>query len=461
MDRPCVLEERKEMSEFEREIPGLWRAIMLAVLGGFLIGGIGAGFRFGLDWLGDHYLLLMQWAHGFPWIGWVVPVLFGTVGAGLARWLVRSQPLAAGSGVHHVEAIMRKEAEPASLLIVPIKFFGGLLAMGSGLALGREGPTIQMGATIGAAMARWFHCAKDVMRDLQAALGGAGLAVAFNAPLGGALFVFEEVAHTFRLRLTVVTLAGTATAIMTARGILGNQPDFSVGSLPLQEPWTMGIYLAFGGLMGVSGVLYNKSTLSFLNLMEHLGNWPSELRAGLIGAMVGIVAWFSPTLVGGGDLLSQEVLNGGLPVASLILMLLVRWVIGPLSYAAGTPGGLFSPLLLVGAVLGALFAMAGNAVFPSGGNLSVAAFAIVGMTALFTGIVRAPITGVILIAEMTATTSLFVPMVVAALGAMVSSSLMRGEPIYDTLRKRLLASSGFVKPRHEHSARKYPPGSPR
>lgn len=449
MERPCVTKENNETSEIEREVSGLGKACLVAVLGGFLIGGIGAGFRHGLDWLGSEYLLLMQWAHDLPWLGWVVPVLLGTVGAGLARWLVRSQPLAAGSGVHHVEAIMRKEADPASPLIVPIKFFGGLLAIGSGLALGREGPTIQMGATIGAELSRWFRCARDVMRDVQAALGGAGLAVAFNAPLGGALFVFEEVSHAFRLRLTVVTLAGTATAIVTARWILGNQPDFSVGTLPLQEPWTLGIFLVFGGLMGLAGVLYNKTTLTFLDLMDRLKMWPGELRAALIGAIVGVVAWFAPTLVGGGDLLSQEIFNGGLPVASLVMIIVVRWVIGPMSYAAGTPGGLFSPLLLVGAVLGALFAMAGNAVFPSGGNLSVVAFAIVGMTAFFTGIVRSPITGVILITEMTATTTLLVPMVVAALGAMISSSLVRGEPIYDTLRKRLLAASWFVKPRPE------------
>ena len=421
-------------------MPGLWRACFVAVVGGVLIGVIGAAFRAGLDWLGGQYLAMVAMAQGWPWMGWLVPVGLGAVGAGLARWMVRSQPLAAGSGVQHVEAIMRGEAEPASVLVVPIKFVGGWLAIGVGLALGREGPTIQMGATLGAELARRFQCAKEAMRDLQAALGGAGLAVAFNAPVGGALFVFEEVAHAFRLRLTMVTLLGTGTAIAVARMILGGAPDFEVASPAQEQPWELIVYGVFGGLMGVMGVFYNRTTLFFINVMDRLKRWPTELRAALVGAIVGVVGWFGPGLVGDGDLLSQQIFVGTVPLATLLLILVVRWCVGPLSYSAGTPGGLFSPLLLVGAALGALFVACFNAVVPADYALSVVAFAVVGMAAFFTGIVRAPLTGIILIAEMTATTSLMIPMVIAAFGAMLSASLMRGEPIYDTLRARMLAT---------------------
>lgn len=428
-------------SEFDREVPGLWRACCVAILGGVLIGVIGAAFRASLDWLGIHYLTLIAWAQTWSWLGWVVPVVLGAVGAAVARWLVRPQPLASGSGVQHVEAIMRGEAEPASILVVPIKFFGGLIGIGVGLALGREGPTIQMGATLGAELARRFQCAKEVMRDLQAALGGAGLAVAFNAPVGGALFVFEEVAHAFRLRLTIVTLLGTATAIAVARMILGGAPDFAVASLSHEEPWKLVVYAVFGMGMGLLGVLYNRTTLFFINTLDRLKRWPIEMRAALVGALVGLVGWFAPTLVGGGDAISQQILTGAVPLATLALIVAVRWFVGPLSYSAGTPGGLFSPLLLVGAAWGAVFVVGFNALAPSDYALSVVAFGVVGMTAFFTGIVRAPITGVILIMEMTATSELMIPMMVAAFGAMLSASLVRGEPIYDTLRLRMLATS--------------------
>jgi len=431
-------EKAEESSEFDRDIPGLWRACFIAVLGGVLIGVIGAAFRAGLDWLGVHYLALIAWAQAWSWLGWVVPVGLGAIGAGLARWLVRQEPRASGSGVQHVEAIMRGEEEPASILVVPIKFVGGLLGIGAGLALGREGPTIQMGATIGAELARRFHCAKEVMRDLQSALGGAGLAVAFNAPVGGALFVFEELAHAFRLRLTIVTLLGTATAIAVARMILGGAPDFDVAPLAQEEPWTLVIYAIFGGLMGLLGVLYNRTTLFFMDTLERSKQWPIEIRAALVGGVVGVVGWFAPALVGGGDAVTQQILIGAVPLGGLLVIFCVRWFVGPLSYSAGTPGGLFSPLLLVGAALGALFVAGFNALAPSDYALSVVAFGVVGMTAFFTGIVRSPLTGIILIMEMTGTSTLMIPMMVAAFGAMLSASLVRGEPIYDTLRARML-----------------------
>ncbi len=434
------MSEDQPSPEWDDQLSGIVRACMAAIIGGVLIGLIGGTFRVSLSWLGARHLEFVEWAHSWPALGWVFPVLLGAIGVAVARLMVRPHPLASGSGVQHVEAIMRNEAEPGSLWIVPIKFFGGLLAIGSGLALGREGPTIQMGATIGTELSKRLRCAKDVLCDVQAALGGAGLAVAFNAPVGGALFVFEEVSRAFRLRLVLVTLIGSSTAIAVTRIILGTSSDFHVSSLDAGSPWALGAYLILGCLLGLLGVLYNKLTIFGLDTFARLKRWPVEVRAGVVGAIVGAISWFFPRFVGGGDGLSQEILDGGMALGPLMLILLIRWFIGPLSYSAGTPGGLFSPLLLVGACLGAIFAGALNIAMPEPYALSAVAFAIVGMTAFFTGVVRAPITGIVLIAEMTATTALMVPMLVACFGAMLSASLVRGEPIYDTLRHRMLQS---------------------
>jgi CIC family chloride channel protein len=297
-----------------------------------------------------------------------------------------------------------------------------------------------MGATIGAALSKSLKCPRIVMQELQAALGGAGLAVAFNAPVGGALFVFEEVARSFRLRLTLVTLIGSGTAIAVMRMILGSTSDFLVKPQEAGAPWTLGAFLILGCLLGLLGVLYNKITVSGLEVFARCSRWPVEVRAGIVGAIVGLVAWFFPRFVGGGDGLSQEILSGGMALGPLIIILVVRWFLGPLSYSAGTPGGLFSPLLLVGACFGAIFAGLVNAMIPEQASVSAVAFAIVGMTAFFTGVVRAPVTGIVLIAEMTATTALMVPMLVACFGAMLTASIVRGEPIYDTLRRRMLES---------------------
>lgn len=422
------------------ELFGIGRAVLVAAVAGVLIGFVGAGFRAGLAWIEPRHVALVEWAHAWPWIGWVLPLVIGALGAGIARWMVRSQPLAAGSGVQHVEAVGKGQAEPASWTVVPVKFIGGMLAIGSGLMLGREGPTIQMGATIGSVMAARLRCAGEVVRDIHVALGGAGLAVAFNAPLGGAVFVFEEVARAFRPRLTLLTLAGTTCAIVVARGVLGTSPDFTAPVLADPALWTVPVFALFGFVLGLLGVLYNRLIIGLIEAMERLKAWPAEFRAALVGALVGGVAWFSPGLVGGGDGLTQGILQSGFPAGTLLMILFVRWFLGPLSYAAGTPGGIFSPLLMLGAALGWLFATGWNVLPSPAGTLPPAAFAIAGMAAFFTGVVRAPLTGVILIAEMTATSNQMAPMLAAAFGAMLGASIVRGEPIYDTLRHRMLAA---------------------
>jgi CIC family chloride channel protein len=431
-------------SSEEENSGGLLTACFLAAGGGLAIGVIGAAFRASLLMAEDWRVQLTQHAHAWPWIGWLIPVGLGVAGAVIARAMVRMAPLASGSGVQHVEAIMRGEAGRAPLRTLPIKFFGGLFAIGGGLALGREGPTIQMGAVIGTELGKRFRQVAQCVRDLQAALGGAGLAVAFNAPMGGALFVFEEVAKSFRLRLTVLTIIGITAAITSCRWVLGNKPDFDVASF---APGTVSGLLGFlllGCFLGLLGAAYNRTSLFAIDLLASLKKLPVEVRAGLVGLLVGIVGWFSPGMAGGGDGITQEVLSSGLPLGFLFLVIVIRWILGPLSYAAGTPGGIFSPLLLVGACLGHLFAVCWNEMVPLEMALAPAACAVAGMASFFTGIVRAPFTGVILIMEMTASPQLLVPMMAACAGAMLTATLIRNEPIYDSLRKRMLQSNIFT-----------------
>jgi CIC family chloride channel protein len=190
-------------------------------------------------------------------------------------------------------------------------------------------------------------------------------------------------------------------------------------------------------------VLYNRSILGMLDLAARLPRIAPEVKAGLVGAVVAVVGLASPPLVGGGDSVTQPVLEGSVPFWALLGVLVVRWVLGPLCYSVGTPGGLFAPMLAIGAALGALVAAGGNALLAQA-PLSTSAFAVVGMSAFFAAVVRAPITGVVLIAEMTATTSLLVPMVLASMAASAVCLALRSAPIYDSLRVRTEAveSSG-------------------
>ncbi len=415
---------------------GLVRLSIVAAVCGIAVGTVGGAFRWWLIRADDARESFVSWAHHWPALGWLLPVALVAVGAAAARFIVRLVPTASGSGVQHVEAVWRGEIEPSPWTVLPAKFVGGLLAIGSGLALGREGPTVHMGAVIGSESARRVGLGASDRRVLQTAMGGAGLAVAFNAPLGGSLFVFEEIARSFKLRLTLITLIGSAVAVAIARVILGNGPVFVVAPVATPTGWLIAVYVLFGAATGVLGVAYNRLVVGGIDRFAALRRPSPELRAAIVGGVVGLVLWFEPLGVGGGDHMAQRALGGSIGVSALVGFFLVRFLIGPWSYSAGTPGGLFAPLLAVGALWGVLaYRLLEPLITALGAHPD--ALAIVGMAAFFAAVVRAPFTGIALIAEMTTTTRLLLPMFAACFAAVLVATLLRGEPVYDSLRARL------------------------
>jgi CIC family chloride channel protein len=168
-----------------------------------------------------------------------------------------------------------------------------------------------------------------------------------------------------------------------------------------------------------------------------------EFRAALIGAGVGILAWFAPGLVGGGDPITQRTLEGLGTLALIPILFLIRFALGAISYAAATPGGLFAPMLVLGAQLGLFFGIGCQFLF-SGLHIQPVAFAVVGMAAFFAGVVRAPLTGIVLVTEMTGNVTMLLPMLSACFAAMLFTTLLRNPPIYDSLRERTMrnASAG-------------------
>jgi len=381
--------------------------------------------------------LVVAWAHGQALVGFLLVVMAGAAAA-LAAWLVRHfAPHATGSGIPHVEAVLRQEVPPAPFILLPVKFVGGLLAIGSGLALGREGPSVQMGASIAHLAATLSQRCWADSRVLMAAGAGAGLATAFNAPIAGAIFVLEELVQRFEQRIAIAALAASATAIATARAILGNQTDFTVMPFDHVSSSSLPLFLLLGAVAGLLAIGYNRSLLATMAAFERARVLPPEARAALVGAAVAAVAWFAPSFVGGGDALTQRALSGGEPLAFLPLLFLLRVVMGHASYAAGTPGGLFAPLLVLGAQSGLLFGAACLFLFP-GLGVPAQAFAVIGMAAFFTGVVRAPLTGMVLITEMTAAFTLLLPMLAACCAAMLVPTLLRNAPIYEALREGTL-----------------------
>lgn len=427
----------------EPSVPGreLVTICLLASVAGVVIGGVGGAFRWCLNHVERWRLEMVEWAHTLPGPGWLVPVAITALGALLAASIVRWVPLAAGSGIQHVEAVDRHQADPPGFAVLPSKFVGALLGIGSGLVLGREGPIVHMGATVGAETARRTGNA-DQVRLLQTAVSGAGLAVAFNAPIGGALFVFEEVTRTFRFRVVVAVMFSVATGVACSRLIIGDAPDFAARPVATPSVALLPAFVVFGLLTGLVGAAYNRLVVGSLHLVDSFRSLSPVTKAAIIGGLVGLLSIVAPWAAGGGDALVQHVVGGGalaLPVVAWYVLL--RFVAGPLSYAAGTPGGLFAPLLALGALWGLLYAGVCEAIVPGIDSSLAIPMAIVGMATLFAATVRAPLTGVVLVVEMTAVTGVTVPMLAASICAVVVAHATGTPPVYDSLRERMLGAS--------------------
>ncbi|WP_245288283.1 chloride channel protein [Bradyrhizobium sp. Ec3.3] len=307
-----------------------------------------------------------------------------------------------------------------------------------------------MAATIGHLVGKVFRCNWPDCRVLLAAGAGAGLATAFNAPIAGAIFVLEELVRRFELRVAIAALGASATAISISRLLLGDAADFHVEELTYAGAATRPLYFILGAAAGFAAIVYNRLLLGTIAAIGRLNRWLGGLRAALIGAAVGVLAWFVPDLVGGGDAITQRVLAGREIFALLPIVFLFRLGLGAISYAAGTPGGLFAPMLVLGAQLGLFLGRLCQLVFPDL-NIQPEGFAVVGMAAFFVGVVRAPLTGIVLVVEMTANVTMLLPMLGACFTAMLIPTLMRDPPIYDSLREQTLERERMRLGQREHA----------
>ena len=422
--------------EFPGERSSLTVLATVSLIAGGAAGLVGAIFRRLLDEANTGRGLLIEWAHGYELLGLVLIVALAAAATAFAAWLVRRfSPEASGSGIPHVEAVLHEKASPAAYVLLPVKFFGGLAAIGAGLALGREGPTVQMGASVAHLVGRLFRLSLDDARILLAAGAGAGLATAFNAPIAGAVFVLEELMRRFDTRITIATLGASASAIGVSRLILGQAPDFTVDLMPFPEYGSTPAFIVLGLFVGILGVAYNRAIVGCLALSDRMNTIPAEARAAAVGAAVGLLAWYAPDLVGGGDPIAERALTGQTVVTMLPLLFALRFVLGAVSYAACTPGGLFAPMLVLGAQAGLFFGTYACRWFPLAGQHPTA-YAITGMAAFFTATVRAPVTGIILVIELTGSDTLLLAMLAACFTAMVVPTLVGNPPIYDSLGKR-------------------------
>ena len=415
------------------EAPG---EIARAAAVGILAGGLAVLFRWAIDSVDQVRLALLEAAHAHPRWGWVALPLFGlAVGCTTGGLTVRFAPDAPGSGIPHIEAVLRGLRDMPWKALLPVKFVGGALGIGGGFSLGLEGPTVQMGACAAQAMGEATGRRDGpAQQQLVASGAGAGLAAVFNAPLAGFIFTLEEL----RRPLSVATYSGTLIAVicsvMVARGLIGQLPNFAVRGYPPPPLESFPLVLLIGVVAGLLGVAFNRGLLGLHRLFLGIRAVPSWALPGLVLAAVGLVAWWLPDATGGGHGVAQRLLSNEYPagIGVLLLLLAAKFAVTVTSYASGTPGGIFAPILVLGTITGVIVGHVGGWLLPAVAPTPTA-FAVLGMAAVFTASVRAPLTGITLILEMTGEQRQLFAVCGACLVAYLVAEALRDRPIYEAL----------------------------
>ncbi len=371
-------------------------------------------------------------------------ILLTTLLAAISTWITQKYaPEAAGSGIPHVKAVLLNLRKMRPGPVIRVKLIGGWMALLSGMSLGREGPTVQIGAAVGQWVARKLRVTKRSYPGLVAAGAGAGLAAAFNAPLAGFLFVMEELRREMSSLTYGTALAASVCAVIAQRWFLGQGASFY-----LTDPSPVALKLlpavaVLGVLGGLLGVAFNRGIMGVLSWRDHI-RVPRWVLGGLVGCIAGAIYQIVPELTGTGHEFTQELLRGSskIPVGLgiLLVFLLVRFLFTLSSYATGVPGGIFSPILTMGALLGYAFGLATDILFPSLG-VSPPVMATLGMGAVLAGAVRSPLTGVVLIVEMTAEYRLLFALLLAAFVSYLLAEALHDTPIYERLLNRDLLGS--------------------
>jgi CIC family chloride channel protein len=414
--------------------------LLWAVIVGFLTGIVGAIFQIAIDKIDGLKEMLISSVEHIPGGALVASVVISAVMVFVAFLLVRRiAPETGGSGVQEIEGALDEVRPVRWRNVLPVKFIAGVLSLTGGMVLGREGPTIQMGGNIGKMIGDFFKVGKDDSHALIAAGAGGGLSAAFNAPLAGILFVFEEMRPEFKynfLSVQAVIIACAASDI-ALRAFMGQSPDINMAMLhttPLKSLW---LFLVFGFLFGIFGVVFNRVLIRTLNFFSNLKGWAFTLTGLYVGAFIGLLAWLYPDTIGGGYSVIPKALSGTMPVMILLTLFAARFGTTMVSYGSGAPGGIFAPMLALGTLFGMWFGHYTHFWLPDTVSRPEV-FAVAGMAALFCATVRAPLTGISLTIEMTGNYDLILPLILTCLTATLVAESLGGKPIYTVLLRRTL-----------------------
>jgi CIC family chloride channel protein len=408
------------------------KALVVGVVAGLLA----SAFRMALQYC---ELSRIAWIERLS-LGWglAAALAIGTLGGAIGLWLVRRfAPETAGSGIPDLKSVVLGEKQLLWKRVLPVKFVAGVVGIGAGLTLGREGPTVQMGGATGLMVSTWFRVKRGEgeRKALVSAGAAAGLAAAFNAPLAGMIFVLEELTGSFTPVVFVASFLAAVSADVVCRVLTGETPVFALKGMPGPSLHALPVAVLLGVVAGIAGVGFNRALLASLDLFDRLRRWPPLAVGAVAGFVVGLAAWIYPAISGSGALLSEKALAGEIAVKWMIVLLAARFVLTMVSYGCGAAGGIFAPLLVIGSLGGLAVGAGVHAVLPAWAVFPET-FAVIGMGALFTATVRAPLTGIVLMIELTGQYEFMLPLLLSCLVAYGIAEALGDKPIYEALRER-------------------------
>jgi CIC family chloride channel protein len=369
---------------------------------------------------------------GAPWRRLLFPVA-GSLGIGYL--LYRYFPNARGSGVPQTKAALFAREGRITLRTVLGKFFCTSATLASGIPLGREGPSVQIGAGIGSVLGRFLGLSTEQVKKLIPVGAAAAIAAAFNTPLAAVLFSLEEITGDLYAPVMGAVVLASATAWVVLRVLLGDHPLFKVPQYQLVSPAEFPVYAVLGVAGGVVSAAFVRLLLGMRARFLRFPQKTVWFQPVVGGLLVGVMGWFVPQVMGVGYGFVGEALNGRMTFQLMALLVVLKLFAVTGSYASGNAGGIFGPALFIGAMLGGTVGTVAHHLFPAY-TATPGAYALVGMGAVFAGIVRAPMTSVVMIFEMTQDYAVIVPLMIANLVSLFIASRLQRAPIYEALAEQ-------------------------
>ena len=430
---PVALEEEKRYkpnpADVQKLAPNrderlfLVLSIFIGVISGLLV----VCFRVAISWI--QVLTLGSSPHPGEYRLLLVPVAVGLVVAALVQLVF---PAARGSGINQTKAALYIYNGYISFKTVIGKFITSALSIGGGFSLGPEDPSLQIGAGVASMVSRRLNLSRERLRMFAPIGAAAGLAAAFNAPISAILFVVEEVIGRWSAVVLGSIVLSAISSVVVARWFWGPQPMFRIPSVTLQGPQELLAYAVLGVAGGVASLILSKALGYARPRLRQLPRWTFYCQPAIAGLMVGAIAFFgAPQVMGPGYDVIDQAMHGQFTWKFLLALVLLKIVATTVSFASGTPGGMFAPTLFIGAMLGASIGTWEKVFFPHF-PISVGSYALVGMGVLFAAFLRVPLTSVFMVLEVSGNYSIVLPVILANTIAYLVSRSLQPSPIFET-----------------------------